>query len=79
MERGDGLEDRVILDTDIVLERTSLSPLAIARGRRAGRMEFKAAEGGTVFLEVGGTLVAEGRIVRKGGKNWLRITRLAAG
>lgn len=74
-----GFEDRVLLGTDVVVARTSLSPLAIARGRRAGRMEFKAAEGGTVFLEVGGIQVAEGRIVKKGGKNWFRVTRLATG
>ena len=74
-----GFEDRVHLATDVILAKTRLSPLAIARGRRAGRMEFKVAEGGTVFLEVGGSLVAEGRIVKKGGKNWFRVTRLATG
>jgi len=74
-----GFEDAVVLDTDVVLARTSLSPLAIARGRRGGRMEFKADKGGAVFLEVGDTLVAEGRIVKKGGTTWFRVTRLMTG
>jgi hypothetical protein len=71
-----GFGDALVLETDIVLARARLSPLAIARARRAGRLEMRAEEGGRAFLEVGGVLVAEGKIVKRGGRSYLKVGRL---
>ncbi|MBN1241171.1 MAG: hypothetical protein JXA15_00525 [Spirochaetales bacterium] len=78
-KRADRREDPaadVVLATELVLVRGSLSPLEIAAGSREGRIELPAGEGGRMLLEAGGTAIAEGRIVRKGGRNFFKVTRL---
>ena len=78
LERGSGggFVDSIVLATDLVLARARLSPLAIARGKRTGRMEFKREEGDIVFLEVGGMAVAAGKIVKRGGRSFFKVGRL---
>ena len=73
-----GLEAQVAVPTELVLARTSLSSRAIVEARRAGRMEFKGEADGRVFLEVGGVVIGEGRIVKKAGRNYFKVLRLSA-
>ena len=73
-----GFENAVLLGTELVMARSRISPLAIARQKRAGRFAFKGEEGGRVFLEVGEVAIAEGRIVKRGGRHFFRVDRLLA-
>jgi hypothetical protein len=73
---GGGFENAVILGTELVRAKTKLSPFAIARQKRAGRFVFKGEEGGRVFLEVGEVAIAEGRIVKRGGRHFFKLDRL---
>ncbi|MEI6387038.1 MAG: hypothetical protein WCQ50_10395 [Spirochaetota bacterium] len=74
--RQGGLEDLVVLTTEVVLARTRLSPRAMEEGRRAGTMEFRGAEDGRVQLEAGGVVIGEGRIIRKGGRAFFKVLQL---
>jgi hypothetical protein len=73
---GRGFGGQVLLETDLVLSRSRLSPLDLARQGKAGCSELPALEGGKALLEVGGVVVAEGRIVQRGGRHCFRLDRL---
>ena len=75
-ERRDDPAADLVLATELVMARGSLSPLEIAVGSREGRIELPEGEGGRMLLEAGGTAIAEGRVVRKGGRHFFKITRL---
>jgi hypothetical protein len=74
--RQGGLEELVVLTTEVVLSRAKLSPRAMEVGRRAGTMEFQGSPDGMVQLEAGGVTIGEGRIIRKGGRAYLKLLRL---
>jgi hypothetical protein len=67
----------VSLPTSVILRRLSLSPGTIAD--IAERVSFTPEGGVTCELEVGGLLVARGRIVRRQGKSWFKVTEIEEG
>jgi hypothetical protein len=66
----------VRLGTDAVLARTAMSGLDAARAKASGELSVDGPEGGRVLLEVGGTAVAEGRVVRRRGASCFRVERM---
>ena len=68
---------RVTLPTFVVLHRLTMSPTDVARATREGALE--PADDAACMLEVGGQCVAQGRIVRRGGRSWFKVTRMAEG
>ena len=69
-------QEELLLPTELVLAEALLSPLAIARTRRAGRIELEGRSEGKALLEVGGVAIAEGRVIRKGGRHFFKLGRL---
>jgi len=66
----------VVLRTELVMAAGSMSPAEIAAAGREGRIGLPAGEGGRMLLEAGGMAIAEGRVVRKGGRHFFKVTRL---
>lgn len=78
-KRAEGREDPaedVVLTTELVMASGPLSPAEIAAQSREGLIELPAVEGDRALLEAGGTVVAEGRVVRQGGRHFFKVTRL---
>lgn len=63
------------LDACIVLASTTMSPEDVEKARRSGALLMAAPKRGTAYLEVGGIVVAEGRMARRGGTNAFVVTR----
>ena len=76
IEKAGGFGDDLILKTDLLVAETLLSPLEITRARRSGRMEFAGAPDGSLALEVGGRVIATGRIVKRGGHRFFKVQKL---
>lgn len=68
---------RLALPSRVVIHRRTLDAGALAAV--AARGEFVAGEGGTCELEVGGQVVARGRIVRRGGRHFFKVTETSQG
>ncbi|HUX37850.1 MAG TPA: hypothetical protein VMV44_08095 [Rectinemataceae bacterium] len=68
--------DFLILKTDLVMAERDISPLEIARARRAGRIELAGPPDGDLSLEVGGRAIATGRIVKRGGRHFFKVQGL---
>lgn len=71
-----GFGARVRLETQVVLERRSLSLRDLDRIGREG-LEATDPFGREVELKAGGALVARGRLVRRGDRTWFRVTSVA--
>jgi flagellar motor switch/type III secretory pathway protein FliN len=67
--RESDVPGRIRLPAEVVVHRTTLSPADLVETRKNGRFVASDREGDTCELEVGGQVVAIGKIVKKG-KNW---------
>ena len=74
--RGNDPAADLVVGTELVLAAGSMSPADIAARIREGRIEVPVFAGGRFLLEAGGTAFAEGRVVRRGGRHFLKLTRL---
>jgi hypothetical protein len=68
---------RLSLPSRVVVHRCTLDAGALAD--LAARGEFVPGGAGTCELEVGGQVVARGRMVRKGGRHFFRVTETYQG
>jgi hypothetical protein len=71
------IASRVRLPAAVVVRRLDLSPAEV-EGIVDGGV-FSPSGGETCELEVGGLCVARGRILRRGGKSYFKLTELAEG
>lgn len=60
----------------VILKRTRMSPAELLGVKTKGIFEAGVVETTTCELEVGGQVVASGRILRRGRKSYLEITRV---
>ena len=74
--RANDVAADVVLGTELVMAAGTMAPSESAAHSREGRIELPAFEGDRCLLEAGGTVFAEGRVVRKGGRHFFKITRL---
>jgi hypothetical protein len=77
MQKQAGILDRVTLPTRIIVKRMELTAAALAQVLQSG--ELSPADGGVCELEAGGQVLARGRIVKRGGKFWFKVTEAAEG
>jgi len=70
--------ERLGLDATVILAGSTMSPADVARARRAGRLDMEGPENGLAMLEVGGTVMAEGRVEEREGRRVLVLTRMFA-
>ncbi len=63
------------LDACVVVASGTMSAEDADRARDSGWLAMKAPEGGVAYLEVGGVVVAEGRLRKRRGKNAFVVTR----
>ncbi len=56
------------MEAEVLLARSELSAADVARARREGSLAMAVPEGGKACLELGGVVLAEGRVVTKRGK-----------
>ncbi len=68
--------DNLKFDAAIVLSSASMSASDVARIRRNGKITMAANETGKALLEVGGVILAEGKIMKKRGKTAFVITKM---
>lgn len=68
---------RVSLPTFVIEHRLTLSPSDIGRITQEGTLD--PGEGATCVLEVGGQCIARGRIIRRRGRSWFKVTEMAEG
>ena len=68
---------RLALSSRVVIHRCTLDAGALAAV--AARGEFVQGPGETCELEVGGQVVARGRIVRKGGRHFFKVIETSMG
>jgi hypothetical protein len=68
---------RLSLPSRVVVRRCTLDQGQLAA--MAARGEFVSGEGETCELEVGGQVVARGRMVRKGGRHFFKVTETSQG
>ena len=68
------LASRITLPVLVVLDRTTLTPEDASRIATDGTLP--PAERGTCELEIGGQCVARGRVVRRGGKWFFKVTEM---
>jgi flagellar motor switch/type III secretory pathway protein FliN len=69
--------DRVKLPTSVILERRSLGPGDLARLQTSADLAIDDPWRRELELEVGGAVVARGRLVRRGGRTWFKVTAVA--
>jgi hypothetical protein len=74
---GAPFAESVRLESDAILARTRLSGAGVARIEAEGELELEALQ--RVLLEVGGTAVAEGRILRRRGESYFKVERMLGG
>jgi hypothetical protein len=63
------------LDAYVLIASGSMSAEDLERARESGRLTLKAPVTGAAYLEVGGIVVAEGRLRAKRGKSAFVVTR----
>ncbi len=66
------IAERVSIPTVLILERRRLSAAELEAARAAGT--YVPSLGLTCELEAGGQVVARGKIVRRGGKSFFKVT-----
>jgi|GEM_PF-3202150 len=76
----DGIEASVavgdlLLDATVILASTRLCADDAAAAERSGTVGFPAPGGRLAYLEVGGVIVAEGRMARKSGRSVFVVSR----
>ena len=67
----------VTLPAAVIVHRQMLSPAAV--GGIMERGSFTPSGEDVCELEVGGKLIARGRIIRRGGASWFKVTEMAKG
>ena len=65
----------LLLNANILLASAALCADDVDRGRRAESLSMKAPERGMAYLEIGGVVVAEGRMAKKRGASVFVVTR----
>jgi hypothetical protein len=68
---------RVTLPTFVVVHRLTLNPAEVGRIIQEGILVPNGQT--TCQLEVGGQCVAKGRIIRRRGRSWFKVTEMAEG
>ncbi len=63
------------LDAYVVIASGAMSAEDLDRAKDQGKLAMKAPEGGVAYLELGGVLVAEGRLQKRHGKSAFVVTR----
>jgi hypothetical protein len=69
------MAERLALPSRVVAQELELSPEAVEAMMASGRLE-PGEEGRACELEVGGQRVARGRIVRRWGEYYFKVTRM---
>ncbi|MBN1409418.1 MAG: hypothetical protein JW969_01145 [Spirochaetales bacterium] len=70
------MSKKIKLPSRIVVHRTGLSPEDIVRIREDGKYSIGREE--TVYeLEIGGQTIGYGKMIKKGGKHFLKLTAMA--
>ena len=77
--KGSPIAERVRPEARLVLQRTRLSLVELAAVRQAGKYGPIPDRHSVCELEVGGQVLARGKIVRKRGAYYLRITEVIDG
>jgi hypothetical protein len=67
----------VTLPATVIVHRQKLSPASVGRIMEQG--SFAPAGEEVCELEVGGKLIARGKIIRRGGASWFKVTEMAKG
>jgi len=75
MDSGKQVLERVRIPTRIIVHRLALTPGALADIVRTGT--FTPADGAVCELEAGGKIVARGRIVRRRGGFFFKVSEVA--
>ena len=65
----------LLLNANILLASSTMCADDVDRSRRSGALSMAAPKRGTAYLEIGGVVVAEGRMARKRGKRIFVVTR----
>jgi hypothetical protein len=74
MEKQETIMDRVKLPTRVIVQRFPITPAALSAATQKGEL---AVEGGvTCELEVGGQVLARGRIVQRRGSFFFKVTAI---
>jgi len=74
LEKGLAAGD-LLLDANVILASSRMCAESVDEARRAGTVRMAAPRGRMAYLEVGGVLVAEGRIRRRAGRRVFIVTR----
>lgn len=69
----------LLLDANVILASGRMCAESVDVARRAGSVRMTAPLGRLAYLEVGGVLVAEGRIRRRAGRKVFVVTKAYAG
>ncbi len=70
------IADDVRLEGNVILNRTKLSTDELMGIRRAGELNFDNSRSGEYELEVNGLTIATGRIVKKKGEYYLKVSEI---
>jgi hypothetical protein len=71
--------DRVKLRPTLILDRQELSPQDLARLRTSLELACPDPWGRVLELELGGVVVARGRLLRRGKSTWFKVGEILGG
>jgi len=63
----------------VILKRVRMSPAEILAVKTAGTFDAGVVDTATCELEVGGQMIATGRVLKRRGRSYLKITRVSLG
>ncbi len=66
----------VRLESSVILAQGPLSPADIRNASLSGSVELPRYEGNACALEIGGVIIAEGKIITKRGRSFFKISRM---